>query len=358
MSKILNILSKEMQELHDFITNEGSPDIKGEDEIYIFSEELENAVRLAIYLGKPLLVTGEPGTGKTRLAHAVVKKINKSESKTKLRIFNTKTTSTANDLLYTYDHLSHFHYIHKNIKNTEEEITSKFIEENFITINALGEAILSKNRDVVLIDEIDKAPRDLPNDILNVIEYMKFEIPELKLGTDYKNTSKNKDNTAVIVKDGDTKKRPILILTSNSEKSLPEAFLRRCIFFHIELPDEAKLKEILEAKFKKLHNNKIYKHWDIIIEFFLQKREILTRKKPAISELIHWVYVLNDLQFNCEKLKLFTETDNSTSQELSEEEKKALKLSDTDKKHLLLSFTVLAKNVEDLKKIKQIIDVK
>ena len=347
MSKILNIFSDKMKQLPDYE--------KEEDNVYIFSDELEDAIRVAVFLGKPLLVTGEPGTGKTKLAYAVVNKIIEAEKKankkitedelTTINVFNTKTTSTAKDLLYTYDHLSHFQHIHKKINANEiNDIDSKFIETELIKLNALGEAILSGKRDVVLIDEIDKAPRDFPNDILDVIENMEFEIPELKLGKLHPETK--------ILKQGDPAKRPILILTSNSEKSLPEAFLRRCVFFHIKLPDETKLKQILEAKFKHMKDSHIAKHWDLVVKFFLEKREILSRKKPATSELIHWVCVLNDLKFNCEKLKLLIKNNEKLLIEKEEE----LKLTDEEKRHLILSFSVLAKNIEDLQKLEQSIN--
>lgn len=203
---------------------------------YIADDGLVNAVNVALVLGQPMLLTGEPGTGKTQLAYSVGRELGLD-----VRKFETKSTSTARDLFYTYDTLRRFHDAH--LKCEKESI-------EYITYNALGIAILNTQersecmewmppgfehkgprRSVVLIDEIDKAPRDFPNDLLNEFEGMYFKIPELGMVNEH-----------IAAKD---KLRPIIFITSNSEKSLPDAFLRRCVYYDIPFPDCTRLNDIV-----------------------------------------------------------------------------------------------------------------
>ena len=205
---------------------------------YIADKGLRDAVNVALALGQPLLVTGEPGTGKTQLAASIA-----HELELPLIPFYTKTTSTAQDLFYQYDALRRFH--DAQICESVSDI------EHYISYNALGQAILlsqagdraaallpehlrgkGPSRAVVLIDEIDKAPRDLPNDILNEIEKMRFFV---------------KETGAVF--EAEAQYRPVLVLSSNSEKQLPDAFLRRCVFYHIEFPDTKQLAAIIDRRF-------------------------------------------------------------------------------------------------------------
>jgi MoxR-like ATPase len=191
---------------------------------YLADDGLVDAVNVALHLGQPLLLTGQPGTGKTQLASSLALELRCGEP---LK-FETKSTSVARDLFYIYDTLARF--------RAPRTIPGR----TFIHWNALGLAILYANppervrhlldpeqvhparrRSVVLIDEIDKAPRDFPNDLLNEIEHLYFRIPELSNET---------------VK-ADKDMRPVLVLTSNSEKNLPEAFLRRCVFYYIPFPE-------------------------------------------------------------------------------------------------------------------------
>ena len=278
--------------------------------LYIPSKGLVNAVNVALTLGQPLLLTGEPGTGKTQLAYHIALYFGLG----KPEVFNAQTTSTASDLFYRYDTLGHFQYS-QNSQN--KALTPEEVEERFIIYQGLGAAILSKERKVVLIDEIDKAPRDLPNDILAAVEDLKFKVAEV--GAAYETTAEN---------------RPIIIITSNSEKNLPDAFLRRVVYFHIPFPDEEMLLTILSAKtegFADQHLKQIVAHFGQL----RSDRNLKLKKKPATAELISWSMLLKQLGFDTSKLA------------------NAKNLEDSDKERLLTSYSVLAKTKEDLATMEQ-----
>ncbi len=298
------------REMPDFIENKRLKDRSK----YIVSPPLQKAVNVAILLGQPLLITGEPGTGKTQLAHHIADFFDMDGFEDNLFVFNTKSTSTATDLLYRYDSLKHFQYI----QNNDKELTPEQIESLFIQYRGLGAAIKSGRRCVVLIDEIDKAPRDLPNDILDVLEELAFEVPEIgRVGMDKIRT--------------DPINRPIVLLTSNSEKNLPDAFLRRCVFFHIPFPGEEMLLRILKSKVSDLAPAQL----DIAIQHFHVIRGKCKRKPPATAELLQWVSVLERLQqlgkFTVDKL---LSVDNLSSDEIQE---------------LQATYGLLVKDKEDLK---------
>jgi MoxR-like ATPase len=261
---------------------------------------LVDAVNVALLLGQPLLLTGEPGTGKTQLAYSVAWQLGFADAPLK---FDTKSTSTGRDLFYGYDMLGRFHAAQTN-RGSQENL-------DYITYNALGIALLRANpenevghlipkgfkhggqrRSIVLIDEIDKAPRDFPNDILNEVEGMYFKIPEL-------------ENAEVKVRES---LRPILILTSNSEKHLPDAFLRRCIYYNIPFPKKNALRQIVEARMDSFNSENAA--WlSTALELFYELREPNTGliKKPATAELLGWLATLPEI-FRAEKIELTSET--------------------------------------------------
>lgn len=278
---------------------------------YIPSEGLVNAVNVALALQQPLLLTGEPGTGKTRLAYHVAHIFGLD----KPIVFNAQTTSTMKDLFYRYDALGHFQFS----QNSQTPLTNETLETRFIRYQGLGKAIRAKKRTLVLIDEIDKAPRDLPNDVLAALEDLAFNVPEI--GKRY---------------EADPTLRPIILLTSNSEKNLPDAFLRRVTYFHIPFPDKRLLLEILKGKtkaFSETNLEAVVKHFELI----RKGRKVKLKKNPATAELIYWTQLLNKLGFETAKLK-----------DLS-------KLDAVDKHKLSMSYSVLAKNKEDLEALRKLL---
>ena len=222
---------------------------------YVASGQLMASVNVAIALQKPLLIKGEPGTGKTMLAEAVAKSLGK-----RLIIWNIKSTTKAQDGLYMYDTIQRLY---------DGQFGEEGVDDisRYIKLGKLGEAFESQEQVILLIDEIDKADLEFPNDLLWELDQMEFYIHETK------RTVK-------------AKQRPIVIITSNAEKELPDAFLRRCIFHYIDFPDEALMEEIVRTHYPDVEDNLLKNAMDVFYSI-RALRDI--RKKPSTSELIDWI---------------------------------------------------------------------
>ena len=244
---------------------------------YIPDPGLIAAADVAVKLEMPLLLTGEPGTGKTLFARYMAYKQNIDT----IHKFVSHTNSAYTDLFYRYDAIGHFRESQKNDIPTED------VEKRFIHFNALGRAIQENKQSVVLIDEIDKAPRDFPNDLLEAIEELSFRVPELQ----------NKPFSF------SAEKNPLIIITSNSEKDLPAAFLRRVIFYHIPFPDKELLIKIVNKRIFDDDPNINPKAVSDITERFMKIRKIEgLHKKPATAEFLAWVTFLRTENFDFSKI--------------------------------------------------------
>ena len=225
---------------------------------YVASRDLMETVNIAVALQKPLLIKGEPGTGKTMLAQAVADALGK-----KLIIWNVKSTTKAQDGLYVYDVVQRLY--DSQFGNAGVDDVKKYIK-----LGKLGEAFSADEQVVLLIDEIDKADLEFPNDLLWELDRMEFHIPET----------------------GETitaKHRPVVVITSNAEKELPDAFLRRCVFHYIEFPDRELMADIVRVHFPDLDQKLL----DQVLEAFYRIRQLpQIKKKPSTSEIIDWIQAL------------------------------------------------------------------
>jgi MoxR-like ATPase len=241
------------------------PVLAREEGRYLADPEVVEAVNIAIAVGQPLLLTGEPGCGKTRLAWSVAHELGLGEPLQ----FYTRSTSRAQDLLYRFDAVRRFHDIQSGAARAADP-------KNYVRLEALGIAIQSGERRVVLIDEIDKAPRDFPNDLLTELDRMRFTIEEL-------------DERKPI----ESAARPIVIITSNSERQLPLPFLRRCVFHHIEFPATEKLAAIVRERLGTALPLEASVVTTAIARFEEVRSLPALRKQPATGELLAWVHVLH-----------------------------------------------------------------
>jgi len=227
-------------------------------ENYIASDALMEAVNCAIALERPLLIKGEPGTGKTLLATHIAAALGMP-----MESWHIKSTSKANEGLYVYDTLQRLN----DARFGEGEVSDI---RHYIKMGPLGRVFEAPNRHVLLIDEIDKADLEFPNDILREIDEMRFTIMET--------------SDEIVAQE-----RPVVIITSNNEKELPDAFLRRCIFHFIDFPDVELMKQIVEVHHPNLDAALLDQ---VLIKFYWLRGQNELRKKPSTSELIDWISAL------------------------------------------------------------------
>jgi len=225
---------------------------------YIASPELKQSVNVALTLGRPLLIRGEPGTGKTLLAKAIAEGLGME-----LLTWHVKSTSKAQDGLYVYDTVQRLN----DSRFGEGDVADV---KRYIKLGPLGRAFASPKRLVVLIDEIDKADPEFPNDLLHELDAMSFDVVE----TGERITAKE---------------RPVVIISSNADKELPDAFLRRCIFHYIEFPDETLMRAIVRVHHPDLEEKLLSQ---CLVKFYWLRDQPELRKKPSTSELVDWIAAL------------------------------------------------------------------
>ena len=225
---------------------------------YVATDDLKVAVNAAVLLRRPLLVKGEPGTGKTVLAHEIAKSIGAP-----LIEWNVKSTTKAQQGLYEYDAVARLR---------DGQLGDERVHDisNYIRRGKLWEAFTAPELPVLLIDEIDKADIEFPNDLLQELDRMSFDVYETRERVE-------------------AKERPIVIITSNNEKELPDAFLRRCFFHYIKFPDRETMQAIIDVHFPDIQKVLVTKAMDI----FYEVREVPgLKKKPSTSELLDWLKLL------------------------------------------------------------------
>lgn len=236
---------------------------------YVASPDLLEAMNIAMVLKKPLLIKGEPGTGKTVLAEAVAKALSMD-----LFIWNIKSTTKAQDGLYVYD-------VVQRLYDSQFGGASVQDVEQYVKLGKLGESFTQEKQALLLIDEIDKADLEFPNDLLWELDRMEFHIPET-----------GQTITA--------NQRPVVIITSNAEKELPDAFLRRCVFHYIAFPDRDLMEEIIQVHFPDLEKNLTNQ---VLDAFYRIRNMPQIKKRPSTSEIIDWIAALVHGGYNPKDLK-------------------------------------------------------
>ncbi|MCF8038585.1 MAG: MoxR family ATPase [Desulfohalobiaceae bacterium] len=239
---------------------------------YVLDEELAQIVNISMALEMPLLLKGEPGTGKTMLAHAIAESL-----KMRLLVLNVKSTMKLQDTLYQYDTLTRLN--DSRFADSSRDVSNI---EDYIKMGKIGQAFRADERVVLLIDEIDKADSDFQDDMLDVLDQMEFDIIEI-------------DKTIK------AKHRPVIIITSNAKKDLSEPFLGRCNFHHIAFPEPDMMRRIIEVHFPKIN----HELKDNCIQAFYNMRRVQgMEKKPATRELINWIRALEqDPDFSPRQVK-------------------------------------------------------
>jgi len=236
---------------------------------YLASAELRDAVNVAIALEKPLLIRGEPGTGKTVLAEAIAESL-----VMELLRWNVKSTSQAQDGLYVYDTVQRLN----DARFDDRDISDV---KQYIKYGALGRSFLAEQRVVLLIDEIDKADMEFPNDLLHELDQMTFDVYE----TGETHTARH---------------RPIVVITSNNEKELPDAFLRRCVFHYIAFPERETMESIVRVHHPEVEDELLAQ----VLQRFYWLRDLPeVRKRPSTSEVIDWIAALRRAGISAEKIE-------------------------------------------------------